>query len=489
MVDGAALAPRERIASVAYAAHAWGLSGNAGTTAGTNFIGTTDGQALEFRVNGARAYRIEPAGLAPNIVAGRLNSASSVTGAVIGGGANNLIFPEADYAVIGGGSDNSINTNSSFSIIGGGFGHVIDAFSGDATIGGGLNNSIGRTVSQGTIAGGLFNTIGQAAFQSTVGGGRTNTIEANSERATIAGGHFNIIRTNADYATIGGGESNSIGLRADHAVVPGGRENVAAGTNSFAAGRNAQALHNGAFVWADSQGSPFASTSNDQFLVRASGGVGIGTTSPAAPLHVADGSAGSISPYNNTIAAFESDGNTYVSVLAPDANEAALLFGSVGGGNTDAGVVYNAGNRSLFLRAANDNAMTVRSNGFVGVNTATPATNFVVFGSIKHGSSGQFFAPSAHENLRMLRGRISSAGSVQDGLGFSALNVTSGHYRITYSNAFADIPSVAVTVVDVSQPQIATLVSNFSGSADLKIWSISGNPINSDFHFIAAGPR
>jgi hypothetical protein len=33
-----------------------------GTTAGVNFIGTTDSQPLEFKVNSQRALRLEPGG-------------------------------------------------------------------------------------------------------------------------------------------------------------------------------------------------------------------------------------------------------------------------------------------------------------------------------------------------------------------------------------------------------------------------------------------
>lgn len=44
-VNGTALAPRERIASVAYALHAWGLSGNAGTSA-SHFLGTVDADGV-----------------------------------------------------------------------------------------------------------------------------------------------------------------------------------------------------------------------------------------------------------------------------------------------------------------------------------------------------------------------------------------------------------------------------------------------------------
>ena len=40
----------------------WELTGNAGTTAGTNFIGTTDNQAVDFRVNDTIKYRLETNG-------------------------------------------------------------------------------------------------------------------------------------------------------------------------------------------------------------------------------------------------------------------------------------------------------------------------------------------------------------------------------------------------------------------------------------------
>jgi hypothetical protein len=68
-------------------------------------------------------------------------------------------------------------------------------------------------------------------------------------------------------------------------TVPGGDRN-SAGTNSFAAGHRAKATHTGSFVWADSTDADFATTGANQFLIRASGGVGIGTTNPASALHV-----------------------------------------------------------------------------------------------------------------------------------------------------------------------------------------------------------
>jgi hypothetical protein len=88
---------------------------------------------------------------------------------------------------------------------------------------------------------------------------------------------------------VAGGYTNVVSGTA--ATVPGGAGNTAAGDYSFAAGWGAQAMHDGTFVWADSQGSTFTSTGDDQFLVRARGGVtletsGAGVWLGAGPLYV-----------------------------------------------------------------------------------------------------------------------------------------------------------------------------------------------------------
>ena len=69
--------------------NAWKISGNAGTSPGINFLGTTDGQPLELRVGNRRALRLEPGTeFAPNVIAGSaLNAvAAGVRGATISGG-------------------------------------------------------------------------------------------------------------------------------------------------------------------------------------------------------------------------------------------------------------------------------------------------------------------------------------------------------------------------------------------------------------------
>jgi hypothetical protein len=100
-----------------------------------------------------------------------------------------------------------------------------------------------------------------------VGGGASNT--ANAEFTTVGGGESNT--ASGRWATVGGGENNSAsGL---YSAVPGGQLNEASGAFSVAAGLNAKAVDNGAFVWADSTGSAISSTAPNQFVVRASGGV------------------------------------------------------------------------------------------------------------------------------------------------------------------------------------------------------------------------
>jgi hypothetical protein len=272
--------PNARLAAnVARTNQVWLLGGNAGTTAGTHFLGTTDTNALELRVNNQRALRFQPgdafAGGTPNIIGGLSSNAvvGNVAGVVIGGGGK-LGTNASGLTLV-----NAV-TNSSFATIGGGSGHRIFGFSDGATIGGGNGNSINGGSS--TIAGGSANEVISGASDS-IGGGLLNRIE-NGGLSVIAGGYLQDI-FDSTFATIGGGYVNNIS-QADYATIPGGRDNEASADYTFASGRRAKAGHEGAWVWADSANADFASTGTNQFLIRASGGVGIGTNNPASTLHV-----------------------------------------------------------------------------------------------------------------------------------------------------------------------------------------------------------
>ncbi len=212
----------------------WKLTGNAGTDPATNFLGTTDNQPLEIRVNNQRALRIEPTTGTPNLIGGF--SGNMVTLGVVG-------------ATIGGGGT-SANTN-----------RVTDDF---GTVGGGTANQAGDDAG----------TTTDKAW-ATVGGGRGNT--ASGDSATVGGGSGNI--ASGDNATVGGGTNNV--ASGTYATVPGGIFNVAAGAYSFAAGNRAVANHDGAFVWGDSTLAFINSPAANTFIVRANGGTWFGQATTA----------------------------------------------------------------------------------------------------------------------------------------------------------------------------------------------------------------
>jgi endosialidase-like protein len=231
---GISITPSSQTLTIANTAPAaWVLTGNAATTPGTNFLGTTDNQALELKVNNARAFRIEPTTGTPNIIGGfNLNGVTAgVVGATIAGGGllngNGNVVTD-DYGFVGGGFTNR---------------------AGD----------LGGTTSDREAA--------------TVGGGFSNL--ANGALSFIGGGQGNT--TNEVYGAIGGGASNVTSGYA--ATVPGGYLNTALADYSFAAGVRAKANHAGAFVWGDNTAADVASTGVNQFIVRASGGMWLGTTS------------------------------------------------------------------------------------------------------------------------------------------------------------------------------------------------------------------
>src|SRR5581483_5863172 len=193
----------------------------------------------------------------------------------IGGGLNNTI--NTAFSTIGGGDANSINGTGSGETIAGGFlNKTFGSFYGYSTVGGGYNNIASNDYA--TVSGGYQNYVFGGA--GVIGGGNFNRVTGGS--ATVAGGYINSAA--GDYsAVIGGSQNSATGVQA---TVAGGLLNTASGSNSFAAGHQAQALHNGTFVWADTTSGNFSSTGSNQFLIRAGGGVGIGTPSPGAALDV-----------------------------------------------------------------------------------------------------------------------------------------------------------------------------------------------------------
>ncbi len=313
----------------------WDILGNAGTVDGTNFIGTTDGVALSFRVNNVRALRLEPNATSPNFIGGHPNNsvAAGVVGATVSGGGNALTpnSVTANYGTVGGGLNNSATVANN--TVGGGSGNACGG-AGNNVIAGGVSNAItagnnqsivgglGHALSGGGggfIGGGDFQTINAFVYGTisggnsnlvtdsncTIGGGNNNqagdNAGTNSDRpyATVGGGSNNI--ATGQSSTVGGGENNQAtsfwstaagGLRSfatgnnsavgggqdntasgTFATVPGGVNNSATNTYAFAAGNRAKANHLGSFVWGDGTGTDLLSSAANEWTARCSGGV------------------------------------------------------------------------------------------------------------------------------------------------------------------------------------------------------------------------
>jgi len=213
--------------SAAVAGNYWGLLGNASTTYGTNFIGTTDDAALDFRVNNLSALRIFPHATSPNLIGGYSGNTvgAGVYGATISGGgaSGNVNTASGNYCTIGGGRANE--ASGTYSAIGGG---EENTASGDSsTVAGGENNTASSDFS--TVGGGQYNKAETSTY-ATVGGGQGNTADGKS--STIGGGSNNSAKN--WYATVSGGYSND--ASAENSTISGGYDNEANGDLSTVGG-------------------------------------------------------------------------------------------------------------------------------------------------------------------------------------------------------------------------------------------------------------
>ncbi|MDQ7029822.1 MAG: hypothetical protein Q9O62_08615 [Ardenticatenia bacterium] len=402
----------------------WSLTGNAGTDPATNFLGTTDNVTLTLRVSNTVALRLAPTGSTPNLIGGYSGNSvtAGVVGATIGGGGapddgvggpdNNRVTD--NYGTVGGGygnlagNDNGDPTNASYATVAGGYnntasgdsatvgGGVSNTASGDyatvaggssntasgfsATVGGGMENT--ASGSSATVGGGVENTA--SYFYATVGGGSCN--RASGDHATVAGGGgfyylgfcYSGNTASVQYATVSGGGGNT--ASGQYATVPGGGSNTAGGDYSFAAGRRAKVRDaattgdndgdEGTFIWADTQDIDFTSTGPNQFLIRASGGVGIGTNSPQNQLHVVESIDAIGTPENHVVQIENPADSTNADVLA-------LRIGLTTGNPT------GANNFITFFKGDGPDADTnpdsvgaIEGNGSGGVVLAGPGSDY-----------------------------------------------------------------------------------------------------------------
>ncbi len=144
---------------------------------------------------------------------------------------------------------------------------------------------------------------------------------------------------------------------------------------------------------------------------------------------------------------------------------------------------------SFFDSPAGKELVTIDADGFVGIGTNFPTAMLEVRGDILLGPNGQYLATSGQEDLRIIRGVISSTGTILAGQGFTVARTAVGSYTVNFTVPFSDIPAIT-TSAQSGLSIVATSTSVAAGSSQFRTFA-SGSAALTDnqFHFIAIGPR
>jgi hypothetical protein len=451
----------------------WGLTGNAGTTAGTNFIGTTDNADVVFKRGGMRIGQ-----LSSNIAFGfnALNVSST--------GNNIVAIGDAALQANTTGSDNTAVGDAA--MIG--------------NLGGNRNTAIGSNTMEFNTAGNDNTALGNAALFTNTGNLNTATGKSSLFKNDL--GNSNTANgSNALYLNTGGSNntavgdsslywnttgSNNVGIGYHAGYLSVGSNNIAVGTNSNVSNPNlSDQLSIGNVIY----GSTMATT--------ALGKIGIGETDPNAKLQITSSNQATPAntdgiiipkvdafPLTNPTAAqngmmvfltatagsnpsgFYYWDNTASAWLAVGAKNNWGLNGNTG---TNAAINYigSSDSKDVAFRSNNIEVLRLTTTGKVGIGAPIPGAELEVNGFTKSGST----APA----VKMIK-LTGTTGSSQG----ATTNIAHG---ITNSTKI-----LGVTVL-VEYAAFNSIGSSYNGSAgyefdyyitntNIAVWLKSGNSAN-----------
>lgn len=227
-VNGVALSPRERLASVGYSLATRGIAVNPGNNGFVlnPAVNALDPTTLYATLGGGLSNRIEANAAGSFLGGGSGNSIQSGSHlSFLGGGDLNSIEPSAYYAFLGGGQGNRIRLSAAISFLGGGFANTVEANSSYSVLGGGELNRLGPDSHHSVLGGGLYNSVQTNVHYSVLAGGVSNRIETDVEGSFLGAGQGNSLGEVCYYSFLGGGYGNRMIDTAWYAVLAGGASN------------------------------------------------------------------------------------------------------------------------------------------------------------------------------------------------------------------------------------------------------------------------
>ncbi|WP_123906845.1 MULTISPECIES: beta strand repeat-containing protein [unclassified Chryseobacterium] len=247
----------------------WGLTGNSGTTGGSNFVGTTDAQNLVFKVNNIESGYIQRSvsstGSFDYKTSFGYNTLSAVTT-----GDHNTAFGHGSGAVITTGSDNTLIGSESGKAITG------DDTSTPSIKEAARNTAVGsRTLFSATT--GYDNTaIGAYALASNTTGVRNLAVGSNALVDNTTGDNNVAVGDTSLNANTTGSQNTALGQRALASMTSGtGNTGIGAATVISNGLTNATAV-----------GFQANATQSNSLILGNNADVGIGTSTPSNKLHV-----------------------------------------------------------------------------------------------------------------------------------------------------------------------------------------------------------
>ena len=402
--------------TAAIAANAWNLTGDSGTTVGTNFIGTTDAQPLMFKVNGNKAGYIDFTATSANTSLG-YQTLNSVTGAY-----NTGVGYQSLYANTSGFGNVAAGVRALYSnITGKGSVAIGDSAMFSSTADSAKNVAIGTnamaasTISYHAVAVGYgalasnttgvgstalgyyamntynpggstavqsWNTaVGDYAMRATTNGNSNSALGANALLQSTTGTGNTAVGALAMLQSTTSDSSTALGLQTLYSATTGDG-NTAIGTNALktvttgnyntALGYGAD-VSSGALANATAIGYNAKVATSNSLVLGATGAsavnVGIGTASPAVALDVA----------STTTVNYGTIAQLYAPANTTTGNYSQIRLG-VGSSANNAGEIrfqYNGNGLStnvlqLGLFAAGGNGLSITGAGNVGIGTSTP---------------------------------------------------------------------------------------------------------------------